>query len=93
MEFLWINKQGVRSDSEGFILQRQSRFIYQYIYEDHLMTIPVEDAAHYEEVYLSEVNGWEVPHNLEVIPEDELLKIRNQVIKALEFMNSTFKIL
>ena len=81
------------SDSEGFILQRQSRFTYHYICGDHVMIIPVEDTVHYEEVYLNNVNSWVAPHNFERITEDELLKIRNQVVKALEFMNSRFKIL
>lgn len=90
--FEWINKQGVRS-TDGFVLQRMSRYYYHYIDGADVLRVGVEPGLKRSQVSLPSQAFWEPPRDTEQVTSEELDKIEARLHEALTFMGRPYSII
>lgn len=88
--FKWLNKQGVESTS-GYILQRVSRFSYEYREGSQKMLIIVEPGINYEDIDESSLSKWLPPDEFKTILSEKKSEIKANISDALSFMGIKHK--
>ena len=85
MSFELVSPQKIRHQS-GYIVQGGDRFHLEYIEQDKVLVIPVEDRVEDDyEIYWEKISNWEPPFDNIVLSSDELQRIQGNVLSALEF--------
>jgi hypothetical protein len=96
--FTWLNKQGVRS-SDGFDAQFTGRYEFTYREGDHVLKLEGEDLFGNLEgrsfafgFYDSwQTARWQPPHDEDEITTADRLRIRSNIMEAIEFMDGRAK--
>jgi hypothetical protein len=85
MSFELVSPQKIRHQS-GYIVQGGDRFHLEYIENDKVLVIPVEDRIEENyEIYWEKISSWEPPFDHITLSNDELKRIQGNVLSALEF--------
>jgi hypothetical protein len=93
-EFIWLNKQGVRS-SEGFDVQCVGRFEFEYREGERVLRLggePIYSGGWgfaFDESWRSE--GWQPPHQRESLTDADRQRIRQNIEAAGRFMEHKFE--
>ena len=85
MSYELVSPQKIRHHS-GYIVQGGDRFHLEYIESEKVLVIPVEDRIEDNyEILWEKISGWEPPFDHIALTNGDMIRIKENVISALEF--------